>query len=436
MLTIAPRPATLTAVAAGAVGALVLGLAIGNEPVLSAQAAVVAVALWFLLPRLTLLTAALAGGFFYDDYFTEWFGFWNPGKLVGLAAVTSLGLSWFADRRPLVLPRQTAVLGCLAGSLLISYTFARDAGTAQQVMVRYVMFFALFFITVQAVRCRADIDRIIDVTIVAGAVAALIGLYNFFVNGYLRVSGPIGDPGDFGFVLGATVPLAIYRAATLRGAARTAMIGAAVAMVAAIIGTFARADVLGLVVAGAWVLATGRLRIRWAFIALGAVAVIGLAAYQVRPDLIDTSLDLKQRVAQQNVDNRWGLWGVAIDEWESSPLFGVGPGNYEVRFPEFRSPFIQRVETTHNAYLNVLAELGLVGLTLFVTFIAMSWVQLRRRVLVDRNEDWLRTALAAGFLLALIGAMFMTQQFYPPLWFLAALGVAAARVRDDDSVEA
>lgn len=406
------------------------GLVVARSPVRAGQAVGLGAVLWFLLPRLTLTTAILAGCFFYDDFFTERFGFWNPGKLVGLVAGISLALSWLVDRRPLVWTRQMTVLVGLGGALLISYTFARDAAAAQQVTIRYVMFFGLFVIALQAIRSRSDIDWIIDVTVAAGTVAALIGLNNFFFHGYLRVSGPIADPGDFGFVLGATVPLALYRVATLAGPARVAAIAAVAVLIAAVIGTFARADVLGLVAAGAWVLLTGRLRIRWAGVALVVVAVIGLSAYQVRPELIETSLAFKQKVAQQNVDSRWGLWGVAIDQWQSAPIFGVGPGNYEVRFTEFRSPFRLRVETTHNAYLNVLAELGAVGLALFLTFLAQSWLQLRQRAPNNPREDWLRSAIAAGFVVAFIGAMFMTQQFYPPLWFLAALGTATNQLRD------
>lgn len=413
----------------GAAAATGAGVAVAREPVLVAGAVAAGAALWFLLPRLTMVTALLAGCFFYDDFFTETFGFWNPGKLVGVLAVGSFGYTWLVSRQPVVWARQLPVLGVMTASIAVSYTFARDGEIAQQVSVRYVMFFVLFFVTLQAIRERSDLEWIIDVTIVAATIAALIGLSNFFFNDMTRVSGPIRDPGDFGFVLGSTVPLAIYRAATSTGVARLLRVVAILVLVAAIIGTFARADILALTAAGAWVLATGRARIRWAVVVLAAVAMIGLAAYEARPDLIEKSLTQKQYVAQRNVDSRFALWGVAIEEWQTSPLVGVGPGNYQVRFPEFVSPYLLRIQTTHNAYLNILAELGLVGLTLFVLYLALSWDQLRQRARDDPREDWLRTAVAAGFLIAFVGALFMTQQFYPPFWFLAAAGAALTSSR-------
>lgn len=432
MLIAAQRTNGVRAAVAGlglAAVAAAAGLAIAQAPRLCLAVGIGAVALWVLLPRLTLVTGLLAACFFYDDFFVSRFpGFWNPGKLMGLIAVASFAYAWIVDRRPLVWARQLPVLLGLAASVAISYTFARDAVVAEEVAIRYLMFIVLFVVMLHAVRRRADADLIIDITVVAATAAAAVGLFLYFFAGVRRVAGPIADPGDFGFVLGSTVPLAIYRVAGARGAVRALRVISVLVILAAIIGTFARADVLGLAAAGAWVIATGRARMRWAVIAVVAVVLIGLAAYEARPDLVQTSLLQKQYVAQQNVDNRFGLWAVAVDQWQSSPLLGVGPGNYQARFLEFSPPSQLRVQTTHNAYLNVLAELGLFGLSLFVLYLAMSWDQLRRRAR-DRSEDWLRTALAAGFVLAIVGSMFMTQQFYPPVWFLAAMGAALDRIR-------
>ena len=89
------------AVLGGVVGAVALGAVIARQPMLAAEAAVAGAVLWYLLPRLTLVTAALAGCFFFDDWFTDHFGFWNPGKLVGLLAIGSFALAWLIDRRPI-----------------------------------------------------------------------------------------------------------------------------------------------------------------------------------------------------------------------------------------------------------------------------------------------------------------------------------------------
>ena len=83
--------------------------------------------------------------------------------------------------------------------------------------------------------------------------------------------------------------------------------------------------------------------------------------------------------------------------------------------------------TTHNAYLNILAELGGPGLLLFAGFLASAWLMLRRRHRSDPALDTLTSAVAAGFLIAVVGSLFLTEQFYPPLWFMAALGAGLVR---------
>ena len=57
----------------------------------------------------------------------------------------------------------------------------------------------------------------------------------------------------------------------------------------------------------------------------------------------------------------------------------------------------------------------------------MSWARLRRRMPGDPLADALQGALATGFVVAIVGAMFLTEQFYSPLWLLAGLGVSLSQ---------
>jgi hypothetical protein len=40
-------------------------------------------------------------------------------------------------------------------------------------------------------------------------------------------------------------------------------------------------------------------------------------------------------------------------------------------------------------------------------------------------------ALAAGFVVAVVGSLFLTEQYYPPLWFLPAIAASLASSRPD-----
>jgi O-antigen ligase len=201
-------------------------------------------------------------------------------------------------------------------------------------------------------------------------------------------------------------------------------------MLVAILATLSRGGLLGLLVPAAWALATRRLTVRWAAVAIVAAAVIVLVAFQLVPAKLDTALRQKQHVGELNVESRLAAWKVALAEFRSAPLLGVGPGNYEGRYPEFGLPVGSRnggIATTHNAFLNVLAELGGPGLALFLAYLLMAWRRLRRRSPGDPAVDALRSALAAGFLAAIVGSMFLTEQFYAPLWLLPTLGATIER---------
>ena len=423
------RPQVQTAVGLVA-AAVVTAYVVAAQPILSLRAlAAVGLVVLVVVTRLPLGTALLAASFYFDDYLSVGEGFLTPGKLIGALAVGVFAVEWLRYRDPIRWsPQLTAVVG-LSLSLLMSFAVARDQDRAVLITSRYVMFFILFFLVLQTIRRRRDAELLADVVVAAAGWSALLGLkHYFFTEGVFRASGPIGDPGDFGFLLATTIPLALYRVGTAPGIRRVVAAAASLFMFAAVLMSFSRAALLGLAAAGLWALATRRLALRWGVVALAALVLSGFAAYLVQPELVQTTLELKQNVAQQNVESRFTLWRVATEQFETSPAVGVGPGNYEARYVEFEYPQFQEAQTTHNAYLHVLAELGLAGLVLFLAYLAASWAALRRRVGQVRT-DQLMSALAAGFVVALVGAMFMTQQFYSPMWFLPALAVAVLRLQ-------
>jgi hypothetical protein len=79
----------------------------------------------------------------------------------------------------------------------------------------------------------------------------------------------------------------------------------------------------------------------------------------------------------------------------------------------------------------ILAEQGAPGLALFLGYLALSWTDLRRRFPQNQRTDQLQGALAAGFVVAVVGALFLAEQYYPPLWFLPAVAASIASRRQD-----
>ncbi|MBD0327165.1 MAG: O-antigen ligase family protein, partial [Pyrinomonadaceae bacterium] len=109
-------------------------------------------------------------------------------------------------------------------------------------------------------------------------------------------------------------------------------------------------------------------------------------------------------LSEPNTQVRFLFWGIGLEMLRQHPLAGVGANNYDAAYPEARAQFSIRyassplvamheemvVERAHNEYVQILAELGIVGFTLFLMFcVALT-------VAAWRALRYSRSALAPG----------------------------------------
>ena len=136
---------------------------------------------------------------------------------------------------------------------------------------------------------------------------------------------------------------------------------------------------------------------------IGALACI--LFFQTMPSLTTSTNGPSSTVARLGQDLgadgntrvRFLFWGVGLEMLRAHPLLGVGGNNYEAAFPVARaqfsanhpnSPLIAMNEEfltvyAHNEYIQLLAELGLVGFTLFallsLSLVGNFWQALKRK---------------------------------------------------------
>ncbi len=79
----------------------------------------------------------------------------------------------------------------------------------------------------------------------------------------------------------------------------------------------------------------------------------------------ETPVNLNQRLFSFSGSYRSELWHVAWEDYKDNSVLGSGPGTYEQYWDEHR-PIQHKVRDAHNLYLEVLAELGPVGLLLLL----------------------------------------------------------------------
>ena len=92
-------------------------------------------------------------------------------------------------------------------------------------------------------------------------------------------------------------------------------------------------------------------------------------------------------------DDRFRYWDSSIQIWKENVWLGAGPGHYDSRFRQYRSPDLQgRPQYVHNDYLNTLADWGGVGLGLIAAFLVIFGVSvLKTWRFVQRSANDLGT---------------------------------------------
>jgi len=142
-----------------------------------------------------------------------------------------------------------------------------------------------------------------------------------------------------------------------------------------------------------------RPKVKWP-IAAGLVFVL-LFTWKYLPRIIEQFGEQRQMSAMSRVY----LGQVALRLIEDNIIFGVGPGNYELKSPEYVIPIKEYPtehlsEMVHNSYLLIGSENGVPGLVIFVLILGqMSWIFLR----MFRSNHKLHLNLAVGGLMAIWG---------------------------------
>jgi O-antigen ligase len=186
---------------------------------------------------------------------------------------------------------------------------------------------------------------------------------------------------------------------------------------------FAAALLVGLVYGG---------RLRPAIVGLTVAAVIvGLAIFTSSPAAT-------QRVVSTDTSGRTDIWTVATRMVETHPIVGVGSGNFSIvsarylLFPgtiERDDLILDTPKVAHNIYLHVLAEMGAIGIALFIGVLVLSLSAAVRAVAIFRRDDrrsleLLGRALVIAVVGNLAAEFFSSGVYSKQLWLLLALGPA------------
>ena len=205
---------------------------------------------------------------------------------------------------------------------------------------------------------------------------------------------------------------------------------AAAMMVIATVASLSRGGILGLAVEGVFVAlvarrskarqasrpqmeTTSRLRValRVGGIAamLGAAATLGIAWIGADPIINKATQTLNE--IQPNTTNYISRQWIWSDTWamiKAHPITGAGIGAYETVYPMYsHNNGRMIVAQSHNDYLQVIADCGVIGAVLLVLFLASLCIAMRRALRVsDRQITGVALACSAGLIGILVHSFF------------------------------
>ncbi len=297
------------------------------------------------------------------------------------------------DRDGNTVPRYLIVaMVALITTMILSIAVATSISSSLKEIVKWLEFLVLVLLGAQYLRTRRQIWAIIVIVLLAGISQAFFGyIQDFFAIGpaafirdaSLRVYGTFGQPNPFAGYL--NIPLSIAIALLLLGSNWKTRILAGVAVLSlgyAEYLTQSRGGEIALTIAIIFIVFLGFRKLR---ALIGPIFIAGLCIVELflagvipqhvlNPVYKILGLTQISFVAPSSADystaERLAHWIAGIHMFLAHPWLGVGIGNYpDVYQNYYITIFVNSLGHAHNYYINIAAEMGAIGLVIFLLFL-------------------------------------------------------------------
>lgn len=326
--------------------------------------------------------------------------------------------------------------------VLLTLVWAPEGGAASDTIFRLMRSGVVFFAVLVLVREPRHLRWLAAAFVVGTVLSILSGVASGGLGASTSDEGRLrGGTSDPNYLAAAIVPALMFTGALasmrLRPLLRAALGAGALVLAIGLAATESRGGFLALLLVAVVALASWRGR-RLTIASFIGLFAIGAAAFFI------ASPSSWHRVTH-NTDNGSGrsdIWQVAWRVVEDHPIGGAGLAQFPVVSPDFirRPGALSRADllvdqriVVHNAYLQLWAETGIVGLLLFAGIVGTSLaasVGATRRF--EAAGDVEMATLARAAILALVGALaasfFLSNIDDQRLWVLIAFGPALLAV--------
>jgi len=378
---------------------------------------------------------------FYIGRIHELVAFLRPLRIVLLLGLLGIVLTLTLPRgkrnRVLRQPEVRVVVGLVAVAVLFAPFSLWPGGSASFLIDNFSRVVVFFFLIVALATSRQVIEHLVW-SVLTGV--ALLGIFTIFWGASLSTdyggrayASSTYDPNDVAMVMVCTLPLAAFAAIALRGVRRLLAIGAAIVCVLTILMTMSRGGFIGLVIVSVLLLfRLGKASLAPRVLILITVATFLAGAAPAKYWQVMATIwrpTSGGAYVESGLLPRVELWKRGVGFFLAAPLTGGGVGAFEVA--EGRSHGGAGAwMTAHNSFVQLGAELGVFGFTLFLTLIALGIRDARRVVRAAKRDvrlrplTWVARAVEMSLYAYVVEGFALSQAYSPMLYFLIALAVA------------
>jgi putative inorganic carbon (hco3(-)) transporter len=250
----------------------------------------------------------------------------------------------------------------------------------------------------------------------------------------------LGDGNDFSLSLCILFPCTLEISLSARKTWHKLTIwGGLLLMIFAIIASQSRGALLGIGAVVIWLWLNSPRRMA----SLAAIAIaVGIGLLYAPSNYFDRMKTISDYQNEGSAMGRIQIWKAGTRMALDNPVFGVGAGNFPVAYgTRYKPADTVGWKNAHSAYYQVWGELGTLGLlTFFAILLSNFWQNWRvRQIVLARaaagaaepivarhgRRLYMLNAAQLGYMVA--GA-FLSSAYYPHIFIIAGLGLAARRI--------
>lgn len=434
---------------------------------------------WFLVQRHSELVGLILIAIIYANLSEVAVRFHGFPSILQVYFLFSLGLIFLRFLLGKEKLRSDPLIWALVALALITFAssaWAQDAAAADEILVEQLKGILIVFVLLNLLTTRREFLRSGWILVGVGAFLGTISLYQVLTSSYdldfggfgrfkmaqivgtlrePRISGPLSDPNFYAQILIPLVPIALFYSWKVPFKWRI-LAGYSLAVTSlAVFFTYSRAGIV--VLSALLMLALLLQRVRLSAVVLGVLLTVPV--YHLIPgqlgERVWTLIQVVPGVDDGTVKTDSSLTGRSLymrTAWEmfsDNPVLGVGAGNYSAYYGEYSEKVGSAVDSydefgqaryAHSLYLEIAAELGLLGLLLFAGILATSFLYYLQSFVIFRQAgDDLAAGVALSFCLGLAAylttSLFLHGHYIRYLWLLVALAAVVRQVASRTQLE-